>query len=100
MQQAHAVGALAKTKSHDGHVEHGGVPPVIRLCAQFEHLVDRYTDSGIAATEVLLDEFTWESVDARRYRRVSGEDRARAGDLKRLIECHAAIYLDEFANPL
>ena len=86
MQHGHAVDPLREAHAHDGHVEHVVVAARVGFRAEREHPVDRQPCPCGVGGEVPLDQLAREAVDARGHRGVRREDRARAGQLKRLVE--------------
>ncbi len=83
VQRGDAVGALREPQPHDGHVEAVRVAAGVGLQAEREDTLDVDVREFGARTEVTGHQFPVEAVDARRYGRVRGEDRARPYGLQR-----------------
>ena len=97
VQLGHSVGALREAQPHDGHVEDVRVAALVVLGAERRDPFGGDAGPGVVTAEVLQHEVTTEPVDARRDRRMGGEDRARPRRLQRLVEAEAVV-LDQLAN--
>ena len=95
MELRDPVGPLRKPEAHHGHVEHARITARIVLGAQCEEPVQRQI---LKTRELMNDQLTGKPVDARRNRRVSGEDGADTAAFQRRIEIIAVLQV--FANPL